>query len=114
MIDLRIVTILCLCVLSTSAAPTLRHEDAGRQLQWTPCKIDWGFFAADIHVELDCATLNVPLDHTNLTSNKMLPLQLAKVNATKAPFLGSIILNFGGPGESGIQDLASLGAVYRR
>jgi hypothetical protein len=44
-------------------------------------------------------TLAVPLDYTLPQSeNNTLTLNILKVNATKAPKLGSVLTNWGGPG----------------
>lgn len=109
------VMIVPLLLLSLHAVAQSRDgEGIVQQLQWKPCNIDWGDFVRDVHVDIDCATLNVPLDYTNTTSKQTLQLHLAKVNATKEPSKGSIIFNPGGPGASGIQDLALSGAIYNR
>jgi pimeloyl-ACP methyl ester carboxylesterase len=55
----------------------------------------------------DCAHLEVPLDYTN-SSSVPLELSLFKVNATQEPKLGSILINFGGPGGTGAQNLPVL------
>ena len=52
----------------------------------------------------DCAHLKVPLDYTN-SSSVPLQLNLFKVNATQEPKLGSVLVNFGGPGGTGAQNL---------
>lgn len=112
---LKALTIHSLLLLSLHAA-VIPPENEGivQQIQWGPCDIDWGIFERSIHVDTDCAILHVPLDYTDTTSTRTLPLHLAKVNATKEPFMGSIVLNPGGPGASGIQDLAFSGAIYNR
>jgi pimeloyl-ACP methyl ester carboxylesterase len=57
----------------------------------------------------DCAHMDVPLDYTDLHS---VPLELAlfKVNATEEPRLGSVMINFGGPGGTGAQNLPAWAA----
>jgi pimeloyl-ACP methyl ester carboxylesterase len=52
----------------------------------------------------DCAHLEVPLDYT-FSSSTLLQLSLFKVNATEEPRLGSVLINFGGPGGTGAQNL---------
>jgi hypothetical protein len=52
----------------------------------------------------DCAHLEVPLDYTN-SSSPPLELSLFKVNATQEAHLGSVLINFGGPGGTGAQNL---------
>lgn len=45
----------------------------------------------------DCAQLSVPLDYTDPASPP-LNLSIFRVNATEKPVLGSVLINFGGPG----------------
>lgn len=104
--------LLVLWPYTTDQAPT--HQSDVVKLQWAPCKLDIGPLQRNIHVQLNCAELNVPLDYTDPRCEQTLPLQLVKVNATKKPFMGSIIFNPGGPGVSGIEDLAFTGALYNR
>ncbi|KAK5052069.1 hypothetical protein LTR84_002873 [Exophiala bonariae] len=52
---------------------------------------------------LQCANLEVPLDYVNHSSNDTLSLTLVKVPARREPVLGSIIMNPGGPGGSGVE-----------
>lgn len=52
----------------------------------------------------DCATLAVPLDYTDPESGP-LSLQLFRVNATEEPVLGTVLMNFGGPGGTGAENL---------
>lgn len=59
--------------------------------------------------DFDCAHLEVPLDYTN-SSSVPLELSLFKVNATQEPKLGSVLINFGGPGGTGAQNLPVLAA----
>jgi len=54
-----------------------------------------------------CATLAVPVDYSRL-SGPTVRLALGRVRATGgAPHLGSLVVNFGGPGEPGATDLDS-------
>lgn len=48
-----------------------------------------------------CGELSVPLDYTSNRTGETLTLQLTKVPATVQPSRGSILLNFGGPGNDG-------------
>jgi hypothetical protein len=86
-------------------------------LTWTPC--DLGFPATqqaniDAHgAPLYCAALKVPLDYTNSKNSEMVDLQLIKIEATKQPIKGSIIMNPGGPGASGVKEVSEKGPMYR-
>ncbi|KAK7954534.1 TAP-like protein-domain-containing protein [Apiospora saccharicola] len=64
-------------------------------IHWGPCP--GGAAAAPIV----CGELPVPLDYTSNQTGEMLTLQLTKVPATAQPSRGSILLNFGGPGNDG-------------
>ncbi|KAK5708623.1 hypothetical protein LTR17_020513 [Elasticomyces elasticus] len=56
---------------------------------------------------ITCGTLQVPLDYTSPTSpNNTLTLQLVKINATTQPSQGSIIFDFGGPGNINVDNFA--------
>ncbi|KAK4552957.1 hypothetical protein LTR86_009881 [Recurvomyces mirabilis] len=55
----------------------------------------------------DCATLPVPLDYTDDNSSP-LDLSLFRINATEQPVLGSVLMNFGGPGGTAPDNLAVL------
>ena len=81
-------------------------------LDWAPCDLDFPESVEElITFPVDCATLEVPLDYTNPDS-ETLDLQLVKVNATKEPFKGSVIFNPGGPGVSGVEEVATKGPMY--
>ncbi|KAK5172241.1 uncharacterized protein LTR77_003879 [Saxophila tyrrhenica] len=60
----------------------------------------------------ECATLNVPLDYTDLSS-RPLELDLFRVPATEEPVLGSVLINFGGPGGTGAENLPAYAANAR-
>lgn len=78
--------------------------------------VTWGS-CRDIPVSgsspVECSELAVPLDYTAPNSSKTLTLQLAKTPATKAPVLGSILLNLGGPGYGGREYLSFIGEVLQ-
>ena len=65
------------------------------KIEWAPCT------EFKNPVPLQCGNLKVPLDYSNPNSTETLQLQLIKVPATKIPAKGSILFNFGGPGEPG-------------
>ncbi|QRV95978.1 Abhydrolase domain-containing protein [Ceratobasidium sp. AG-Ba] len=51
---------------------------------------------------IECGRFEVPLDYKNLTASKA-SLAVARYAATKEPKLGTLFLNTGGPGESGVE-----------
>lgn len=89
-------------------------QQAATTLNWAPCDLPFpNATAALITTPIDCATLEVPLDYSNQGSDKTLTLTLIKHNATTENCKGSIIMNPGGPGGSGIEEIATKGAMYR-
>lgn len=53
---------------------------------------------------VDCATLLVPLDYTDPEAGQ-LELRLFRANATEEPVLGTVLMNFGGPGGTAAENL---------
>lgn len=75
-------------------------------LDWAPCPGPGGFGPG-----LDCATLVVPLDHARPDA-ETIELAVARVaTADAADRIGSLVLNPGGPGGSGIEFLQSAAIV---
>ena len=68
-------------------------------IEWSKCKIG-GTLPGE------CGKMMAPLDYTDDDSEDTL-IQMVRVSAPKKPKKGSIFLNFGGPGASGIEDLAA-------
>ncbi|KAL5432736.1 hypothetical protein PMIN06_011914 [Paraphaeosphaeria minitans] len=105
-------------IISSSLASALPHgtnKSSESTLEWAPCKLDFPKTTTDkIAGPIDCATLQVPLDYTDLASNNNnLQLQLSRHAATKEPFKGTIIFNPGGPGGSGVEEVDTTGHIYR-
>ena len=66
---------------------------------------------ADIGVDLECATLEVPRDYDE-PDGETIDIALARVPATDADErIGSLVFNPGGPGGSGIEFLQSAALV---
>lgn len=63
--------------------------------------IQWGICTDTYNntLPVDCGTLLVPLDYT-VKSNQTYTLDLLRIPAPVQPANGSIVLNFGGPGET--------------
>ena len=108
---MNIPTILAsLGVLTAVQALPQRRAEAG--VTWKPCpKLNEQITLLNgaQGATFDCAHLKVPLDYTNPSS---VPLELAlfKVSATEEPRLGSVMINFGGPGGTGAQNLPAWAA----
>jgi pimeloyl-ACP methyl ester carboxylesterase len=79
------------------AVPLPRGTDG---IQWGDCEQPTG------GLPVQCGKLNVPLDWSDKSSNKtMITLELIKYPAKTQPApKGSILLNFGGPGQDGLNN----------
>lgn len=98
--------------LASPASPLSSFvESRASSLDWAPCDLDLPENA--MREQGYCATLEVPLDYTDPDSDETIHLQLLRFNATKEPFKGSVLWNPGGPGISGIETFAYLGADFR-
>lgn len=85
------------------ATPLAARDDSGssKGIEWAKCK------DADVPGKnVECATLDVPLDYTDPDCEK-LSLSLAKVPAAEQPSKGTILMNFGGPGHEARESLGS-------
>ena len=104
--------ILALTILGLSTAANALPEARDQQsINWQPCpELNKNIIAivGDGGPTFDCAKLSVPLDYTNPKSEP-LELDLFKVNATKEPVLGTVLINFGGPGGTGAENLPRWG-----
>ena len=84
--------------------PPATEAAAAANLAWEPCFQGDGAF--------QCATLEVPLDHSNPSSNRI-PIALIRQRATDpSRRIGSLVLNPGGPGGSGVDFLRAGRAVH--
>jgi hypothetical protein len=100
--------------LSTAwgAPPNPRHHQFDRrnnQIHWGSCA-HLGVNNTDY---LFCGNLAVPLDYTHDSAAEMLDIQLMRIPAAKTPKRGSVFMNFGGPGGSGILEMAYYGRLFR-
>ncbi|MBP2473444.1 pimeloyl-ACP methyl ester carboxylesterase [Crossiella equi] len=97
----------CTACVTTEAAPTIRHA-----LVWGDCAphaTDPERRAALDRRTLQCTTLTVPLDHTK-PDGRTIRLAVLRQRATEPDArLGTLVFNFGGPGASGLAQLAELG-----
>lgn len=88
------------------APPATGETGADDVLDWAPCPGSGGFGP-----ELDCATLVVPLDHAR-PDGETIELAVARVaTADATDRIGSLVLNPGGPGGSGVEFLRSAAIV---
>ncbi|MGW3495350.1 alpha/beta hydrolase [Streptomyces sp. NPDC001020] len=91
-----------------SAATATDGPDLSRfyrqKISWSACK------GEGMPKDLQCGQVTVPLDYARPTAGT-LDLALARLPATGRS-RGSVLLNFGGPGQAGVPQLASSGTVF--
>ncbi|CAE6403564.1 hypothetical protein ACGC1H_005348 [Rhizoctonia solani] len=80
-----------------------RYAPRSTGFSWEPCDND----GSGLHG--DCSWFEVPLDWANKTAGKA-TLAVARYNATREPRLGTLFMNPGGPGGSGV-DLVTDGSA---
>ncbi|KAK3046035.1 hypothetical protein LTR09_012448 [Extremus antarcticus] len=76
-------------------------------LDFSPCAQLNTAIARELAIDIatfECANLSVPLDYTDDASDE-LELSLFRVAATEEPVLGNVLINFGGPGGTGAENL---------
>jgi hypothetical protein len=94
-------------VASAASLPPPSH-----QIDWAPCVNDTEK-GVKFPPRIQCATLSVPLDYTEKKSNARSLVELNRLPAAKTPSKGSILVNFGGPGQSGTKGLIKIGEVMQ-
>lgn len=76
----------------------------------SPLNISWGPCVQEFerdksyNTTVECGNLTVPLDY-NDRSKGIIELNLLRAHAPKGPARGSVLMNFGGPGEAGRSNL---------
>ncbi|KAI8852950.1 Alpha/Beta hydrolase protein [Chytridium lagenaria] len=85
-----------------------RHSDRLEKgdespFHWKPCS---GYDPAFL---FECGTLMTPLNHLDANDTRRIPVGLIRYRAQKKPFLGSVLVNPGGPGGSGIDMVKGTG-----
>ena len=63
------------------------------------------------NITIDCTTLEVPLDYADKDSHEKLTLNLVRHPATAEKKLGTILTNFGGPGQEGLPNMPIYGPL---
>lgn len=89
--------------LSSAAAGATPSQAKSGTLQWRNCED--GF---------QCATLRVPRDWDRPRQSRKIKLALIRLPATHKPVTGSLLINFGGPGASGLTSLRGAGKLIRK
>ncbi|OAQ95943.1 hypothetical protein LLEC1_01463 [Akanthomyces lecanii] len=95
--------VLGLAVLAQGApaasATNSSANSTNSSIKWTKCLPVISDFSG---LPVECAQYGVPLDYTDEKCNETVLLNMIRVPATKQPSLGSILLNYGGPGEEAV------------
>lgn len=98
------------------SALSLLGASTAASLQLRPrldSKIEWGECNDPIinaTMPSDCANFTVPLDYAS-EGGETIQLQLARVKALVQPAKGTILMNFGGPGEEARATLTGKKAI---
>lgn len=93
-----LLTALLIGVSNADTASAANHRD----VPWSTCYRDIAAEFADFGVRYECAQVNVPLDHDR-PNGPTISLALVRIPATDtANHRGSLFLNPGGPGGSGV------------
>jgi pimeloyl-ACP methyl ester carboxylesterase len=87
---------------NAAAAPAKKAQFGTSELNWRACED--GF---------QCATLRVPRDWDRPRKSGKISLSLIRLPATSKPALGSLLINYGGPGASGVASLRGSGKLIR-
>lgn len=74
-------------------------------------KVSWSACEAGAPKDMQCGKVTVPVDYAHPGAGT-LDLALARYRATGTAKRGSVVLNFGGPGGSGVSGLASDGKQF--
>ncbi|KAF5713587.1 tripeptidyl aminopeptidase [Fusarium mundagurra] len=92
------------------AAPSIPRDaqdiSPKNRIKWTRCNLGIPDLK-DSEKAFECGNLTVPLDYTRKSDKRNMILNLIKLKATKKSPKGSIIVNFGGPGGSGVDGMLS-------
>ncbi|KAJ4151057.1 hypothetical protein LMH87_011774 [Akanthomyces muscarius] len=87
----------------TTSATNSSANFTNSSIKWTKCP---STVSGQSGLPVECAQYGVPLDYTDKKCNETTLLNLIRVPATKQPSLGSILLNYGGPGEEAVSTTA--------
>ncbi|KAL7619812.1 hypothetical protein AAE478_010357 [Parahypoxylon ruwenzoriense] len=106
--SLRKTLALSLAAASGSSGNTIRRDYPANSstLQWGPCQL-----RENTTLPVQCAKLTVPLDYKNESDTRTIDLDVIRYPAQKEPKRGSILLNFGGPGQDGLNSMVSYAPI---
>ena len=101
----RLLAVLLLLSLGYTLSPTPAHAAPNTpKIAWSPCYRDTGF-------PFECGTVQVPLDYSS-TGVAAISISVVRLPATdSAQRIGSLFLNPGGPGGSGVDYALGAGPI---
>lgn len=102
---MRCATLFCAAVLTAATLGGTTPRPAADDpllAEFYQQKIGWGPCPASYPASMQCGKLQVPLDYAH-PDQGTIELALARIPATGPTRLGSLVLNLGGPGQSGTQ-----------
>ncbi|RFC70680.1 alpha/beta hydrolase [Streptomyces sp. AcE210] len=105
---MRCATLFCAAALTAAAIGATTPPPAAddpRLAEFYQQKIGWGPCPASYPASMQCGKLKVPLDYAD-PAQGTIELALARIPVTGSARLGSLVLNYGGPGESGADGTA--------
>ncbi|MBV9088551.1 MAG: alpha/beta hydrolase [Mycobacteriaceae bacterium] len=94
------------CSRLVDGRPLMGQLRVGAPIGWGPCKVTPSDDTVKLPAGARCGKLAVPVDYSKPDGNSA-TMALVKFPATGAK-IGSLIINPGGPGESGVQAAASM------
>ncbi|KAI8852949.1 hypothetical protein BC829DRAFT_440269 [Chytridium lagenaria] len=94
-------------VAEENYGPTFEKEYE-TPFQWETCN---GF---DPTAKFECGTLMSPLNYLDVNDTRQIPVRVIRYRAQKEPVLGSIFINPGGPGGSGLSMVKGAGPQISR
>lgn len=94
-----------LLALSVSAVQAVPKPRGNESIRWGKCDIETQ------GLPVECAKLTVPLDYSNDSCEETLDLALIRYPAQNGPSQGTIMLNFGGPGQDGLNSMISYAPI---
>ncbi|MCK0173430.1 MULTISPECIES: alpha/beta hydrolase [Mycobacteriaceae] len=94
------------CSKSTDGEATVGVPRPGTPVSWGPCEASAPSDAVRIPGDAECGLLSVPVNYDN-PDGEVARLALIRFKAT-GDKIGSLIINPGGPGESGVQSAVSM------
>ncbi|HEX5144967.1 MAG TPA: alpha/beta hydrolase, partial [Mycobacterium sp.] len=94
------------CGVAVSGAPVADRKASPQQLDWDQCQSAGSSGGAQLPADAQCAVLTVPVDYTQPEQGSA-HLALIRFPASGKK-LGSLVINPGGPGESGVDAATGL------